>query len=290
MGTSCVFALYPPTCHAGGWPVDPPPFLPQSSSFFPITTPAPTAPSNPCPSITLSKPSYAAILKPPRSASPSTTPSEVRYFRKDGAPTIAFRDEDLGQTKKLLEKKAIMLNSFGRSMPKTSDIRLHIHREWCIKYNFSLGLLNPNYLLVSFDEEGHVDIALSRFNNYVMGIKFKVFGWYVGFDFTKDAKFTPMLVEVPNIGMGFMYEANLMSLGNDLGKWIATDRKIVGLAEPIVARFCAEVNIQEELPKQVWLESPKRKGYVQPLEYPLFSFCSQCHIKRHTSSNYKKRR
>lgn len=63
-----------------------------------------------------------------------------------------------------------------------------------------MGLLNLNHLLVSFDEEGHVEIAQLMFNGH--GIKFKVFIWYPCFDYTKDAKYALVWVEVPNIAWG----------------------------------------------------------------------------------------
>lgn len=49
-----------------------------------------------------------------------------------------------------------------------------------------------------------------------------------------------------------------MALGNDIVKWIAIDRKTMGLSEPIVAHIYVKMNIQEELHSKVWLESKRR--------------------------------
>lgn len=58
--------------------------------------------------------------------------------------------------------------------------------------------------MVTFDEDGQEEKALSRFNNYVMGIKFKIFRWKPNFDFTQDFNITLIWIQVPNIGMVYL--------------------------------------------------------------------------------------
>lgn len=48
-----------------------------------------------------------------------------------------------------------------------------------------------------------------------------------------------------------MSKANIISLRNGLGKWITTNLKTASLAKHTVAKICVEMNIQEELPKQI---------------------------------------
>lgn len=64
---------------------------------------------------------------------------------------------------------------------------------------------------------------------------------------------------------------------------------MVGLSGPIVVRICMEMNIQEEMSSKVSLETKKRCGYFQPLEYPFFSFCKHCSIISHKSEDYQKK-
>lgn len=63
---------------------------------------------------------HLPIPSPTFKKHPCISPSKIHYFHKDGFPTIALRDEVLDQTKKLLEKKVVLLKFVGRSIPKTT--------------------------------------------------------------------------------------------------------------------------------------------------------------------------
>ncbi|KAF5196880.1 hypothetical protein FRX31_013533, partial [Thalictrum thalictroides] len=95
-------------------------------------------------------------------------------YRKDGKLAIAFSKDDIEKGQTYISAKSVVLK-FSAERPHLNLIRNTIHKDWNIEGNFTLGLLDPKHVLLSFESEAEIKKALSRYNCQVMGIRFKNF-------------------------------------------------------------------------------------------------------------------
>ena len=83
----------------------------------------------------------------------------------------------------------------------------------------------------------------------------------------------------------FFSKGPLFSIARLIGEPIKLDASTASLTRPSVARFCVEVNLQEELPENVWIGNG-HPGFWQHVEYEnLPAYCSFGHKIGHDEAN-----
>ncbi|KAF5187778.1 hypothetical protein FRX31_022635 [Thalictrum thalictroides] len=233
--------------------------------------------------------SFAAILKSPTSSQVVLPPASFRSFKKDGKPAFSFSKEDLERGQLLVSAHSVVLR-FSAERPSLGIIRAGIQKNWNVNGNFNLGLLDARHVLVTFDAEAEVTKSLSRYNCQFLGIRFKIFRWYPGYNLKKDPVRAPVWVDLPNLPLEFFNPAFLEVLGNGLGSFVAVDRDTRAFTKPDVARMCVEMNVDGDMHEAVWIEGHNYTGFWQPLFYPNFLYCSHCSKLGHSFENCRKRK
>ncbi|KAF5203217.1 hypothetical protein FRX31_007195, partial [Thalictrum thalictroides] len=114
-------------------------------------------------------PSFASLLKNPSPSAVFYPPATCRAYKKEGKLAISFSKEDIEKGQKFISSKSVVLK-FSAERTHLNLIRNNIHKDWNIQGNFSLGLLDPRHVLLTFEQEAEINKALSRYNVQIMGI------------------------------------------------------------------------------------------------------------------------
>ncbi|KAF5184491.1 hypothetical protein FRX31_025922 [Thalictrum thalictroides] len=145
---------------------------------------------------------YATLLKTSAPKSVTFQPTTCRAYRKEGKLAISFSKEDIEKGQKYISSKSVVLK-FSAERPHLNLIRNNIFKDWNIEGNFTLGLLDPRHVLLSFEKEEEINKALSRYNCQIMGRRFKEFRWHPGFSFKKDPNLAPIWIDILKLPLHF---------------------------------------------------------------------------------------
>ncbi|KAF5207311.1 zinc ion binding / nucleic acid binding protein [Thalictrum thalictroides] len=235
-----------------------------------------------------SPPSFASLFKTYNHKPVDLTPATYRSLKKDGKLAISFSKQDIERGQTLLATFAVILK-FSSQRPSLSDIRGSITRDWNIMGEFTMGIIDYRHILVRFEAESEVTKALLQQNPNCLGIRFKVFRWFSGFNCKKDPALAPVWVELPDLPLDLFHHALLESIGQNIGKFLSIDKSTLCYTRPNTAKICVEMNLQEDMPDSIWLEGPNFPGFWQEIQYPNFLYCSSCAMIGHSWEFCRKR-
>ncbi|KAF5205973.1 hypothetical protein FRX31_004439 [Thalictrum thalictroides] len=170
-------------------------------------------------------PSFASLFKTYNPKPVDLTPATYRSFKKDGKLAISFSKQDIERGQTLLATFAVVLK-FSSQRPSLSDIRGSITRDWNIMGEFTMGIIDYRHILVRFEAESEVTKALSQQNPNCLGIRFKVFRWFSGFNCKKDPALAPVWVVLPDLPLDLFHPAILESIGQNIGKFLKRNKAL----------------------------------------------------------------
>ncbi|KAF5201936.1 hypothetical protein FRX31_008476, partial [Thalictrum thalictroides] len=97
------------------------------------------------------------MLKPTK---PTFLPATCRSYHKEGHIAISFSKEDIEKGQNYIFSKSVVLK-FSAERPSLNLIRNSITKDWNILGNFTLGLLDPRHVLLTFEQDSEINKALS---------------------------------------------------------------------------------------------------------------------------------
>ncbi|KAF5201192.1 hypothetical protein FRX31_009222 [Thalictrum thalictroides] len=201
-------------------------------------------------------PSFASLFKTYNPKPVDLTPATYRSFKKDGKLAISFSKHDIERGQTLLSTFAVVLK-FSSQRPSLSDIRGSITRDWNIMGEFTMGIIDYRHILVRFEAESEVTKALSHQNPNCLGIRFKVFRWFSGFNCKKDPALAPVWVELPDLPLDLFHPAILESIGQNIGKFLKRN-KVLGPKEHLITK-----DMQQPKKTDSWRQA-KIKQFYRP--------------------------
>lgn len=147
---------------------------------------------------------------------------------------------------------------------------------------FIMGLRDQKTLLIHFELESDVLMALSRDSLTIKDWAFKVYRWkHISYG-SYDARISPVWIALPRLPERYWFPEFLLAIGNSVGKFIHVDLPTVTLARPSVARICVEVDLSTDLPAEIGI---KYKGLLwQEIVYQNMNpFCCNCRMQGHST-------
>ncbi|XP_071933172.1 uncharacterized protein [Coffea arabica] len=149
---------------------------------------------------------------------------------------------------------------------------------------FSLGLIDHRHVLVHFDEEENYLRCWLKGVWSLQGFVVRIFKWTPSFSVDIELPLASIWVSLPQLPVHLFNKGPLFSIARLLGEPLKIDASTASLNRPSVARFCVEVNLQQELPDKVWIGNGA-SGFWQAVEYEnLPGYCSACSKLGHLST------
>ncbi|XP_077219290.1 uncharacterized protein LOC143853421 [Tasmannia lanceolata] len=199
-----------------------------------------------------------------------------------GEPAIYF-DESVINAK--AEKfKYCLVGKFPYSFPSLTQIREWVAREWKLRGDWSVTLLDFNHIFIRLDNESDM-IRLWVSNRWwINGHLMKVFKWTPQFRAGNgEPSSAAVWIALPRLPVVFFEEDVLFSISSLVGKPLAIDVPTKILSRTNVARICVEVDLLVEFPRRVWIGIGEG-GFWQRIYYEkLPSYCLNCNRQGHST-------
>ncbi|XP_077218301.1 uncharacterized protein LOC143852667 isoform X2 [Tasmannia lanceolata] len=199
-----------------------------------------------------------------------------------GEPAISF-DESVINAK--AEKfKYCLVGKFPYSFPSLTQIREWVGREWKLKGDWAVTLLDFNHIFIRLDNELDMIRLWVRNRWWINGHLIKVFKWTPQFRAGNGEPSTVAVwIALPRLPVVFFEEDVLFSIASLVGKPLAIDVPTKILSRTNVARICVEVNLLVEFPRRVWIGIGEG-GFWQRIYYEkLPSYCLNCNRQGHST-------
>lgn len=175
----------------------------------------------------------------------------------DGEIIIEIPDNDIPAVEAMFKTPVII--KFWKDHPAFDLIYKDIVERWGVVGKFVMGLRDNRTLLVRFELESDLLMALSRDQTSIGENSFKVYRWAHCAEGNVDASIIPVWGALPRLPERCWFPNFFTEAGNSIGNFIRVDHPTAAMARPSVARMCAEVDIGKELPKK---NSVKVKGQM----------------------------
>lgn len=152
---------------------------------------------------------------------------------------------------------------------------------------FIMGLCDQKTLLVHFELESDLLMALSRDSLMIKDSAFKVYQWKNVMDGDYDAVISPAWIALPRLLECYWFPVFLSATGNSIGRFIRVDLPTASLAHPSAARICVEVDLSVELPMEIGI---KFKGIKwQKIVYQnMATYCSNCRMQGYSTRDCRR--
>lgn len=115
----------------------------------------------------------------------------------DGKPVLELSDEDVAHAEDFFINTAVI--KFWGTRPPLEMVHADVVKNWGVMGRFVMGLRDQKTLLIRFELESNLLMALSRDSNTIKDSSFKVFRWKHVADGSYDAVITPVWVALPKL-------------------------------------------------------------------------------------------
>lgn len=118
-------------------------------------------------------------------------------------------------------------------------------------------------MIIWFEDEKELNIALAQNHMIIMGIHFRICRWKPSFSTAADPRMVPIWVDLLYLKYEYFAPPFLKAIGNEIGHFLAMDGVTYKRSYTEIARICVEMDMAYDLPQEIYLESedPNIKGY-----------------------------
>lgn len=165
-----------------------------------------------------------------------------------------------------------------RHAPSFEVVHADVSKHWGLMGRFIMGLRDQKTLLVRFELESGMLMALSRDPTMTKESTFKVFHWKHVANGSYDTVIAPVWITLPKLPERYWFLEFLIAIGDSIGRFIRVDLLTVSMARPSVARICVGVDLSRELPLEIGI---KYKGIIwQKIVYRnMPAHCTHCRMQ-----------
>lgn len=203
----------------------------------------------------------------------------------DEKPVLELTDEDIALADDLF-RFAVVIKFWGVLL-QLEAVRADVSKNWGLMGWFIMGLRDQKTLLVRFELESDLLMALSHDSLMNKDLAFKVFRWKNISNGAYDARILPAWIALPWLPERYLFPQFLSAIENSIGRFIRVDLPTASLARPSVACIFVEVDLAAELPSEIGI---KYNGTLwQKIVYQnMPSYCINCGMKGHSTRAYNR--
>ncbi|KAF8389668.1 hypothetical protein HHK36_024187 [Tetracentron sinense] len=209
-------------------------------------------------------PSYAEIAKGKTyvevsNDSRSLVPEQVNISKTiaayQGEPALFLTPDESAKLASPLKLSLVAKCSYGR--PSFPAIREFFKKQFHLKFDYHIGVLDPRHLLIRFSaEEDYLTIYLKEYC-YINGLLLRFIKWTPTFCTGLEPSIIPIWISLPNLPLHLYQEQILRSIGSAVGKVLCLDGPTKMLTRPNKARLCVDMDVTKHKASRIWLDEDR---------------------------------
>lgn len=209
---------------------------------------------------------------------------------KDGCPSISFTGAEIGACEKLFEHSIVAKFTVGR--PNLPEIQKAFVSQWRIAGRASLSSIwDSRHVLIVFDSEDDVRVALSSSLNKVGHAYFRLFRWFPDYNPKQESTVKTVWVRLPNLPISLYEKSFIEAIVSTFGYFVNIDDRTKACTSLRFARACVEIDVMKSIPKAVWISLPDNRSYWQDVEVEgNMAYCKRCKVHGHSLETCRKAR
>lgn len=153
---------------------------------------------------------------------------------------------------------------FTQSHPILDRIRNIKNKEWGLKSNANIGILNARHILVTTQSEDDCNKAMTRDQFRTDDAMFRIFHWTLNYDTQKESLIVQRRIWL--LGLPSNYLASCLNgIDISISKCYSVDEKSSNRSNPAYGRICIEVDLSKILSNKVWIGTLVNTAFRQPI-------------------------
>lgn len=209
---------------------------------------------------------------------------------KEGKPSICFSGAEIGACEKRFEHSVIAKFTVGR--PRLAEIQKAFQSSWATTGRVSISAVwDSRHLLVIFDSEDDVRVALASSLNKVGHALFRRFRWHPDYNPKRESATSTIWVRLPGLPISIYDPAFIKAILSTFGYFVAVDDRTKACTDLNSARACVELDVTKGIPEAVWINMPDDRSYWQVVKVDSkIAYCSKCRLHGHNFESCRKRK
>lgn len=208
----------------------------------------------------------------------------------EGKPIAEIKPEDIIGELKYWES-ALIMYVIGRDLSMNS-VKQFMEKNWSFVKLPDLFYNDEGYFIMRFHSSQDKDEILSKGPYTIMNMTMLLRDWSPEFNLKRDMLRTiPIWIKLPQLPLYLWGAKTMGKIGSILGKPIVTDECTAQRLRISYARMLVEIDITQEMPKEVTIADNEGHELIQAVEYEWKpKYCGKCKKFGHVCEKPKVRK